>query len=755
MDVLPYSANIEQPPVYSFDGRNELMVAVASLSLGGAERIVLDWAARIHPRWRVHLIVLRDRDKEWHVPSYIRVTRVEKLFIAKGGRITDKDAQRLGILRSIGAEIAKNVIPVCTCHLLREDERNALGESGATIITVLHNAKDGWLEDVTHLNATSNTIAVSDACLHDLRNAGFGGPVSVIRHIPTRRRFAEDAREHFRTLWNIPQDAVVIGMIGAVKLQKNYLRALRVFKALRQKIDAYLVIVGGPVNILAEGRAQWTATVNEVKALDLRKRVAMPGFVPDAAQCLPAFDLVLNTSDYEGMSIATLEVLQSGLPTVASKVGGQGEITSPGLTLIPTDSEDTVWVDAIIERLGQKFEPPAWASFPSYRLWTLAGLTHPIVRFGKKIFVTSNLNSGGAQRSLVNLTTNIIGKENFEVVVAGDSTSSYFYRRLRSAGVRVVRSGECSDAFSHAETLVHKICADDIETVCFWNVDRKVKLLVVKALASTTVRCIDVSPGGYSFDEMDESDEFRRLIAFSSEEYYQRLDTLVLKYDGPYPPECEGKVVVIKNGVPLPVHMKRDYSIRENSRVVVNGRIAPSKFLEEIIEAMRIVRESIADAELHIFGGAEECEQEYLQRITAAARASLGTGVQFYGTNFEVVSRLSDFDAQVVLGKHQGCPNALLEALSVGLPVVANDDGGTREQVINGKTGLLVHDCSPQAVATALIRILSDRKLAERLGIAGREHVERYFSMREMTDNYLQLLTDPIEQQARLREAVA
>src|SRR3989344_8037922 len=139
MDVLPYSANIEQPPVYSFDGRNELMVAVASLSLGGAERIVLDWAARIHPRWRVHLIVLRDRDKEWHVPSYIRVTRVEKLFIAKGGRITDKDAQRLGILRSIGAEIAKNVIPACTCHLLREDERNALGESGATIITVLHN----------------------------------------------------------------------------------------------------------------------------------------------------------------------------------------------------------------------------------------------------------------------------------------------------------------------------------------------------------------------------------------------------------------------------------------------------------------------------------------------------------------------------------------------------------------------------------------------------------------------------------------
>ena len=52
---------VEQPPLRDERFNNELTVAIASLSIGGAERIVLDWASRISPRWNVHLIVLRNR----------------------------------------------------------------------------------------------------------------------------------------------------------------------------------------------------------------------------------------------------------------------------------------------------------------------------------------------------------------------------------------------------------------------------------------------------------------------------------------------------------------------------------------------------------------------------------------------------------------------------------------------------------------------------------------------------------------------
>ena len=134
--------------------------------------------------------------------------------------------------------------------------------------------------------------------------------------------------------------------MGAVKSQKNYSLALRILKAVHKRLDAYLVIIGGPVNT-REGRSCWESVVDEINRLELRHRVAMPGFIPDAMRCLPTFDVMLNTSHYEGLSIATLEALTGGKSVVASQVGGQGEIASDGLILVSEHATDDVWVDAL------------------------------------------------------------------------------------------------------------------------------------------------------------------------------------------------------------------------------------------------------------------------------------------------------------------------------------------------------------------------------------------------------------------------
>ena len=97
---------------------------------------------------------------------------------------------------------------------------------------------------------------------------------------------------------------------------------------------------------------------------------------------------------------------------------------------------------------------------------------------------------------------------------------------------------------------------------------------------------------------------------------------------------------------------------------------------------------------------------------------------------------LPQFDAFVVIGQDQGCPNALLEALAAGLPCIANDDGGTGDQIIDERTGMLVHDREPATIARAIVRVLADRPLAERLGRAGREHALRSFSLQTMVSRY-------------------
>lgn len=712
----------EQPPLMHAAGA-QVSAAIASLALGGAERIVLDWAASCTDRYRVRLVVLRDAEDEWPLPHGVEVTRLRGI---------DLHHQ----LEAAGAAHAAGGNPVVLCHLLTQDERHALARGGAHPVPVLHNAQAGWRENAEALADARCVVAVSRAAAAELRVSRVRAHCVVIRHIPKAPKLSTNARREWRMRWALPQDAVVIGMIGAVKPQKAYPRALRVLAAVAHARDAYLVIIGGPVG--RDGALAWQAVLAQGRLLGLEQRVRLPGFIPGASACLPAFDVLLNTSRYEGLSIATLEALSAGLPVIASDVGGQGELAAPGLALLPFDAPDAAWAAAVQSALRNRPEMPAWCGFPSYRLWTLVHLLQPFAPSGAVLFVTANLNAGGAQRSLFNLATELGGSLEFEIAVCGNSSSAEFSRGLERAGVRVLRSAVTRDCFDHAEAIVHHVVARRAGTLCFWNVDAKVKLLLAKALCATNVRLIDVSPGGYSFEEMAATRAFQEWISYSEDEYYARLDRLVMKYRGAAPASVGCKVVVIPNGVPA--HEKCVLRVAA-PRIVVSGRVAPSKFLIEIIAAMRMLWREHPRAELHVLGTAEQRHAAYARQLLDTIGAELDVRVFLHGAAFNAPARLAQFSVALVLGEHQGCPNAVLEALAAGVPVVANDSGGTRELVIDGRTGLLLSESEPGRIAAALGRIISDAALASRLGRAGQRHVHRRFSMRRMAAAYRKLLS--------------
>jgi glycosyltransferase involved in cell wall biosynthesis len=100
---------------------------------------------------------------------------------------------------------------------------------------------------------------------------------------------------------------------------------------------------------------------------------------------------------------------------------------------------------------------------------------------------------------------------------------------------------------------------------------------------------------------------------------------------------------------------------------------------------------------------------------------------------------MAEFGVALVLGEHQGCPNAVLEALAAAVPVVANDSGGTRELIINGRTGILLRGRDADGIASALRRLIEDPPYARRLGENGRRHVQRSFSMEQMRAAYCRL----------------
>jgi len=86
-----------------------------------------------------------------------------------------------------------------------------------------------------------------------------------------------------------------------------------------------------------------------------------------------------------------------------------------------------------------------------------------------------------------------------------------------------------------------------------------------------------------------------------------------------------------------------------------------------------------------------------------------------------------------------------LEAMACERPVVASAVGGIQEVVVPEVTGLLVPPAQPEALAAALNRVLADRELARRMGLAGRRRVEEHFSWRSIAQKtqalYAELVT--------------
>lgn len=115
--------------------------------------------------------------------------------------------------------------------------------------------------------------------------------------------------------------------------------------------------------------------------------------------------------------------------------------------------------------------------------------------------------------------------------------------------------------------------------------------------------------------------------------------------------------------------------------------------------------------------------------------------MEWCGEIEEIRSFLGALDVFVMISEPAGCPNATLEAAAAGLPVIATDHGGASEQVIDGLTGRVVGRGNCEAFAEAIIQLARDVELRGRFGEAGRRHVAANFSMSQMTEAYLTLVT--------------
>lgn len=138
-----------------------------------------------------------------------------------------------------------------------------------------------------------------------------------------------------------------------------------------------------------------------------------------------------------------------------------------------------------------------------------------------------------------------------------------------------------------------------------------------------------------------------------------------------------------------------------------------------------------------------------------AKKLGIARRVRFLGYRRDVERVMAAANVFVLPSLWEGMSNAILEAMAAARPVIATSVDGNSEEVADKETGLLVPPADAPALAEAILRLARDPERATRLGRAGRRRVEELFSLKKMTDAYLDFYAQLMKDRGRLKPEAA
>ena len=204
------------------------------------------------------------------------------------------------------------------------------------------------------------------------------------------------------------------------------------------------------------------------------------------------------------------------------------------------------------------------------------------------------------------------------------------------------------------------------------------------------------------------------------------------------------KISVIPNGVDTDLFLPRkdESQINRNKKAVFVGRIHPQKGIDWLLETCSLWLAQLPDWELWLVGGGEEKHLRQYEQI----RNSLGDlkeRIHFTGWRQDIPKLLADADLMVFPSRWEGMPNAVLQGMSCGLPIVVTKVEGIAE--IFGETD--DHTAPHQTVpfgesrqwSEKILAIANDPDFAAELGRKNRERVQQEFSHEKTVRSYERL----------------
>jgi len=318
-----------------------VMHVIDTTGPGGAETVFIQLADRLRERGFRSVVVIRG-------PGWVNDQLVERGF---SPNIVDaKGSFNWRFLRELLRIIRREQVDIIQSHLLGSNVYCAIAGLIARkpVIATFHGMVDvGPNERLPGLKlwlmnrGITRFVAVSKSLRNAIGSKGLLDPnrCEIIYNGIDMTRYGKTRENELRQQLGLDDKAILIGSLGNVRPAKGYDLLIR---AARQVIDKYpnvhFVIAGDPKSKLQQELDQLA------RELQVSDHLHFIGFRNDSARYLAQLDLFLLSSTSEGLSIATIEALATGLPAVVTRCGGPQEILS--------EDRDGLMVDPDVQQIA-------------------------------------------------------------------------------------------------------------------------------------------------------------------------------------------------------------------------------------------------------------------------------------------------------------------------------------------------------------------------------------------------------------------
>lgn len=338
----------------------------------------------------------------------------------------------------------------------------------------------------------------------------------------------------------------------------------------------------------------------------------------------------------------------------------------------------------------------------------------------KIIFFTGEFTEGGAER-VISILTNELVKKGFDIEILKYLDSENFYTVNEKVKITsVIQNTKTNNKLTNLKWM-HNYFKNNSD-------------LVISFLASWNIMALLANEGNKQpIIVADRNDPFKiprnPLIRKIRDILYNKADYVVLqtlRNQRYFSKSTQNKSVVIPNPIDLGDKVGKAL-ITPKENVIVNvGRLKKQKNQKMLINAFSDISKDYPDYKLVIYG-----EGDYRRELEKQiSDLNLADRVILAGNQKDVLDKIMPAKLFVMSSDYEGMPNALIEAMCLGLPCISTKVSGTEELIVDGENGLLIDVGNKKQLTYSIIKLLGDEQTANSLsnnaaGIANKLVIEK------------------------------